>query len=75
MTTTTDNITEITAILMEEYLLGMGATPATALAKLAEDMAEGRLNHGDMDSTPEELLISVGNVLTKIAVRISQEAI
>jgi hypothetical protein len=73
MTTTTDNIKEITDIIMEEYLLGMGATPATALAKLAEDMREGRLNPTDLEATPEELIISVGNLLTRIAVRMSQE--
>jgi hypothetical protein len=74
MTTITNDITEITTILAEEYLLGMGATPATALGKLAEDLSEGRLNHSDMECTPEELLISIGNLLTRIAVRMSQEA-
>ena len=65
MTTTTTTVQEITQALAENYF-GIGSTPQTALAALAEDLAECRLNADDLEATHLEMLSAIGSLLVEI---------
>lgn len=58
-------MTEALEALADNYL-GIGSTPQGALAALAEDLVNERLNPEDLSLTAMELLEAIGLLLSEI---------
>ena len=63
--TTSTTTQEVTQALADNYL-GIGSTPALALASLTEDLAGNRLHAGDFGATHDGLLVAIGTLLLEM---------
>lgn len=68
------NIIEVQQILVENYLLSLGASPKGALEGVADDMSSNRISTNDLDCSNEELLMAIGGLLSEIAKRIQNQS-